>query len=166
MRFLRFILFCVFFAIGAGSIALSIVAEEIYSLYSSRRLVVRFTDDNRKITSLSKQYDSQMRLIRSEPNSLNRLKGIMLGKKSEPDEDVAIPQVSEQELINASNALLNEMETTAQKSPAVAEWLKRCNRPGSRTTLFFAGAALVLTSFVFFSSPVGLKRRPAETDSD
>ena len=49
MRVLRYVLFCVFFAIGAGSVALSIMAEEVYSLYSSRTLVERFAEDNEKI---------------------------------------------------------------------------------------------------------------------
>jgi hypothetical protein len=166
MRFLRFVLFCIFFAIGAGSIALSIVAEEVYSLYSSQILVARFEDDNKKITSLSQQYDCQMRLIKSDPNSLDRLKGIMLGEKGASSEDVAVPDVSRRELINASNALLEKMETSAQKTPIVAEWLQRCNQPKSRKILFLAGAALVLISFIFFSSPAAtLKRHRAGTKS-
>ena len=158
MRVLRYVLFCVFFAIGAGSVALSIMAEEVYSLYSSRTLVERFAEDNEKITSLSRQYDAQMQLIRSDPNALDRLKGIMLGAENQDDEDVAVPEVSEQELINASNALLEEMEAAAKNRPVVAEWLSRCVQPKSRTILFLAGAALVLTAFIFFSSPTTLNR--------
>jgi len=166
MRFLRYVLFCVFFAIGAGSVALSIVAEEVYSLYSNQTLVARFAADNEKITSLSRQYDSQMQLIRSDPNTLDRLKGIVLGEKKPDDEDVAVPEVSKQELINASNALLEEMETAAQNRPVVAEWLGRCVQPRSRTILFLAGAALVLTAFVFFSSPTTSNRRKTTAGSD
>lgn len=166
MRFLRYVLFCVFFAIGAGSVALSIVAEEVYSLYSSQTLVARFADDNEKITSLSQQYDAQMQLIRSDPNTLDRLKGIMLGTENQDDENVAVPEVSERELINASNALLEDMEATAQNRPVVAEWLGRCTQPKSRTILFLAGAALVLTAFVFFSSPTTSNGRKTATKSD
>jgi len=165
MRFLRYLLFCIFFAIGAGSMALSIVAEEVYSLYTSQKLLGRFSDDNKKIASLSEQYDRQMQLIKSDPNSLERLRGIMLGEKGETDEDVAVPQVSEQELINASNALLDEMDTAGQKNPEVAEWLERCNQPKSRKVLFIAGAALVLIAFVFFSSPASSNRHQAGSKS-
>jgi len=166
MRFLRYVLFCVFFAIGAGSVALSIVAEEVYSLYSNRTLVAKFADDNEKITSLSQQYDAQMRLIRNDPNTLDRLKGIMLGTENQDDEDVAVPEVSERELINASNALLEDMETAAQNRPVVAEWLGRCVQPKSRTILFLAGGALVLTAFVFFSSPTTSKKPKTAAESD
>jgi len=166
MRFLRYLLFCVFFAIGAGSVALSIAAEEVYSLYSSRTLVAKFEDDNEKITSLCRQYDSQMQLIRSEPNALDRLRGIMLGEKNRDDEDVAVPEVSERELINASNALLDNIETAAKNRPLVVEWLGRCIQPKSRTILFLAGAALVLTAFVFFSSPTTSNRPKTTAQSD
>ncbi len=166
MRFLRYVLFCVFFAIGAGSVALSIVAEEVYSLYSNRTLVAKFADDNEKITSLSQQYDAQMRLIRSDPNALDRLKGIMLGAENQDDEDVAVPEVSRRELINASNALLDNMETAAKNKPVVAEWLSRCVQPKSRIILFLAGEALVLIAFIFFSSSTSSNRRKTTTRSD
>jgi len=162
MRFLRFVLFCVFFAIGAGSMALSIVADEVYSLCSSQMFVTRFTDDNQKITLLREQYDCQMQLIKSDPNSLDRLRGIMLGEKGQTDEDVAVPEVSKRELINASRALLDEMETAEQKTPEITEWLERCNQPKSRRVLFLAGAALVLIAFIFFSSPASSNRRPVD----
>ena len=46
MSFLRFVLFCVFFAVGTAAIALSIQADEIQNLYKSKDILAKTLADN------------------------------------------------------------------------------------------------------------------------
>ena len=156
MRLLRYVLFCVFFAIGTASIVMSIMAEEIRALHSNKTLVASIRKDNDKIISLTEKYDSQIRLIRKDPNILYRLNRVTLGMAHEDDE-TAIPTVSEQQLANASRALLEKLRPRPENSATAPVWLQRCCLPKSRMILFSAGSALILIAFVFFSSPSKLK---------
>ena len=157
MRLLRYVLFCVFFAIGTASIVMSIMAEEIRTLCTNKTFVADIRKDNDKIISLTEKYDSQIRLIRKDPNILDRLSRVTLGT-TQQDDETAIPTVSEQQLANASRALLEKLQPPPENSAAVPLWLQRCCLPKSRMILFLAGSALILIAFIFFSLPSKLKR--------
>ncbi len=153
---LRFVLFCIFFSIGASAIVLSILTDEIQQLYDGRAVLQKQQADNDKIAVLIDDYDGQIRFINQDPNVLQRLERSTFG--TEPvAEDTAFPRASDERLEAARKALLEEMDTK-QDSPTPG-WLQRCTQPRFRQSLFIAGAGLVLITFIFFGTPAKIIKK-------
>ncbi len=151
MKFLGFVLFCVFFAAGVGAIALSILVDEAQSYYNSKDLLAKTESDNEKVQSLDADYDVLIKHIQQNPQVLKRLKRVTLGQEPQT-EDTVFPKVSQQQLEAASQALLGDLQSSLIK-PCIPQWLRHCAEPRSRHILFFSGAGLVLVAFVFFGTP-------------
>ena len=151
MRLLYYLLFCLFFAVGAGAIAVSFEDDRIFNYYKSKDLVQKAQAVNRKIEELNADYDAQLQYVRSNPNVLHRLEEATLGRQP-TSLDTAFPKASEKQLAIAAKALFEDIESQASEVPAVGELVERCTRPALRNSLFFAGAALILIAFIFFGS--------------
>ena len=155
MALVRFVLFCVFFAVGASAISLSILVEETLQRGSNMFLLEKIQAENEKIESLTSDYESQIEQIKTNPEVLQRLKQITMGSRPTA-EDTAFPRVSERQLAIATRALMAELGET-KRQPNHPEWLVRCCRVKERKTLFFTGAGLILVAFIFFGTPRNMK---------
>jgi hypothetical protein len=156
MGLVRYVLFCLFFAIGAGTVGLSILADEVRDYYESKSLLAKTLADNEKIQSLTADYESQIQQIQNDPNTILRLKLVTLGEEPTA-KDTVYPKASEEQLAAAGRALLEDSQSPKTGSD-IPEWVQRCSEPDLRQSLFFAGAGLVLIAFICFGSPAKPKR--------
>ena len=157
---LRFVFFCLFFAIGSGAMTLAILAGEINDYYRSKDMFEVTQQQIESIKSLTAQYDAQLRQIKKDPNTLSRLKQVTFGEKPRAD-DTAFPKASE---LDAAAAALLEDRQTPQEPPAVPQWTERISHTKTRKALFLAGAILVLLAFVFFGTPKPASVLKSDTD--
>ncbi len=153
-RIIRFFLFAVFFLIGMIAMVLSILAEpELVQYYQSRNRLLEIQQQNARMRSLSSKYDAQIAFIEAEPNILERLSPVTFGRKpSAPDTD--FPEVRNRALREETEKLIAQIESKPQQDPIPA-WLERILNPSNRRALFFAGAGLVLITFIFFGTSGG-----------
>ena len=148
---IRFLLFAVFFLAGAGAVVLSILSEpELANYYHNKAMLEVTRQQNEKIKSLTEQYDAQVRFIESEPNVLERLRPMMLGKQPQAD-DIVFPHIQNETLRTETEEILNSIEQPPQADPTPA-WLERILVPRIRQSLFFSGAGLVLVACIFFGT--------------
>ena len=147
---LRFVLFCIFFSVGAGAIVLSILAEEIEIYFANRRTYAQMLQMNEKIEKLIAEYEAQIEQIEQNPEILKKLERITFGAV-EGEEGSEHPRAAVEQLAAARAALMEEMETE-QEEKAVDRWVGRIVEPKGRMRLFFAGAGLVLITFMFFGT--------------
>jgi hypothetical protein len=159
--FVRYIFFCIFFAVGIAAIFLSIKAEEIYSLYESSSLLEQTNQANQRLENLNTQYDLQLQTIQRDPNILARLKEVELGQSPQREETV-FPDAPDEIIEIAKEALRND-DNLKPATNAIPQWAARIQNSKIRQGLFFAGAALVLLSFVCFGTPTQKKQEPAES---
>ncbi|MBE0537840.1 MAG: hypothetical protein IH624_19440 [Phycisphaerae bacterium] len=154
---MRYVLFCVFFTIGAGAIALSILVEpEISNYYQNRVHLGLIEEGNERIRRLTAAYEAQIVQLRQNPDLLVKLQTITFGRQPAGD-GVALPKASDEHLTAAKEALLEELDKQTQQ-PLIPEWVHRCAEPQNRRVIFTAGAALLLTTFIFFGTTP--RRRP------
>ncbi len=151
MRLVRYLLFCFFFAVGTGAVALAVLADEIREYCQGRNLLAKTLADNEDIRFLTIEYEAQIHEIRSDPNIVGRLRRVTLGREPSA-EDTAFPRASEKLLTEAGSAVLADLraDRPAHKIPT---WAERISEPNIRYSLFFAGAGLVLVTFIFFGAP-------------
>ena len=157
---LRFVFFCLFFAIGSGAMTLAILAGEINDYYRSKDLLAVTQRQIENIKNLTAQYDAQLRQIEKNPNTLSRLRQVTLGEKPHA-EDTVFPRASE---LDAAAAALFEDRQTPQLSPAVPRWPQRISHTKTRKALFLAGAILILLAFVFFGTQKPASVLKSDTD--
>ena len=159
MQFIRYIVFCVFFAAGAGAIALSfLVDSEMTNYFRSRAGLDKTLKDNEKIQSLISQYQDQITLIEREPNVLSRLQDVAMGRIPEQHADVVYPSGYNPKLTAATRQVLDEAEPTDPNAGTPA-WVGRCAQSKIRSALFLSGAGLILITFMLFGSSTKIKPR-------
>lgn len=143
---LRLILFCIFFSVGAGAVALSLLAGELKVYYENKQALWRIEHANREVEQLTERYTQQIEQIERDPNQLRKLRWAVLGE--EPNEPGKVfPQVDARELAR----VMAVIETMQEPEPnMVPPWVKRSNQVNMRYGLFFAGAGLIVTTFIFF----------------
>jgi hypothetical protein len=157
---LRFVFFCLFFAIGFAAMTLGILAGEINDYYRSKDLLAVTQQQIESIKTLTAQYDAQLRQIEKDPNILSRLRLITFGEKPHA-EDTVFPKASE---LDAAAAALFEDQQNREQPPAVPQWTERISHTKTRKALFLAGAVLVLLAFVFFGTPKPASVLKSDTD--
>jgi hypothetical protein len=156
---IRYIVFCVFFAAGAGAIALSfLVGIEMTPYFRSCAGLDKTIKDNEKIQSLISQYQDQITLIEREPNVLSRLQDVAMGRVPEQRADVVYPSGYNPKLTAATRQVLDEAEPT-DPNAGTPLWIQRCVRPKMRSALFMSGAGLILITFMLFGSSTKTKPR-------
>jgi len=156
--FIRYIFFCLFFAIGAGSMTLSFLAPEILENYRSIEQLERTEANNKKLEELIKIYDKQIDMAESDPDILKRLQQKILGTDT-PQDDAAFPQASE-ELMQLAKKALAETEKNIAPPTKFRKYIEHSAEKNNRLGLFYSGAALILIAFICFGTP---KRKPAKT---
>lgn len=148
---IRFLFFCLFFIVGVSAILLSILAEpELVNYYTSQDLLLQIEQQNKRIISLTAQYQAQIDLIEAEPDVLKRLAPITFrtpGAQSESPDSQAKNQ-----LLKAEAQKLQQQMTSPPKTDPVPRWLTRIIEPKIRRGLFASGAGLILITFIFFGT--------------
>jgi len=130
---------------------LSILCDpELKEYYESRACLIEIQEQNKKIKDLTQKYETQIALIESEPNILERLSPLTFGHKPQAP-DTAFPQADNETLRNQTEKLLSQIQKKPTENP-VPNWLNRVRDSKTRRGLFGAGAGLILITFIFFFS--------------
>jgi 3-hydroxy-3-methylglutaryl CoA synthase len=146
----RYIFFCLFFAIGAGSIALSFLAPELNDNYNSTDQFQLTEASNIKVQELIDVYDKQIEAAKNDPDMIKRLELKTFGTESN-NENAAFPEPSDKFLQAATKAL----EETQDAEPAPSKFRKYIEQSADKKTrqgLFYSGSALILIAFICFAA--------------
>ena len=91
---IRYIFFCLFFAVGAGSMTLSFVAPELLKNYESIDQLRLAEANNEKLQQRIDTYDTQIEMVKIDPEILIRLEEKIFGTQT-TQENAAFPHTSE-----------------------------------------------------------------------
>ena len=146
---IRMILFVIFFSIGAASLGVSILCDDLVQYYQNRQLLKVTRQSLNRLESLNADYDALLEQLEKDPNLVKRLGPATLGTEPE-DANAVYPRATPEQLTAAHEALAkNQNDQSA--GPMLPEWLTRCSEPRRRITLFIAGSVLILISFTCFT---------------
>lgn len=154
IRFVRYILFCVFFSAGTGAIVLSILVSEVNDYYANKDALIRSDLGNKKLHKLNKEYDIQLEMASRDPNIITRLERVTLGH--EPESEGTIYPTATKQAIAEAEAVIASGNPDQQQDNPLKKIIDRCMEKRIRLSLFIAGSGLVLLTFLFF----GAKRPP------
>jgi len=148
-NFIRMILFVVFFSIGAASLGISILCDDLVQYYRNKRLLTVTQQSLNKLESLNADYDVLLKQLEKDPNLVKRLAPATLGTEPE-DANAVYPRATPEQLAAARQALTQDPNDQSA-APMLPDWLTRCSEPRRRITLFIAGSFLILISFTCFT---------------
>ncbi len=146
---IRMILFVIFFSIGAGSLGVSILCDDLVQYYHNRQLLKVTQQSLNRLESLNADYDVLLEQMEKDPNLVKRLAPATLGTEPE-DANAVYPRATPEQLAAARKALTQDPNDQSA-GPMLPEWLTRCSEPRRRMTLFVAGSVLILISFTCFT---------------
>jgi hypothetical protein len=146
---IRTILFVIFFSIGAASLGISILCDDLVQYYRNRQLLRVTQQSVNRLKSLNTDYDVLLEQLEKDPNLIKRLAPATLG--TEPEDANAIYPRATPEQLAAARMALTEDSNDQSAGPMLPEWLTRCSEPRRRMTLFVAGSVLILISFTCFA---------------
>lgn len=145
---IRAFLFVVFFSIGAATLCGSILFADLLRYYNNRAMLKAEKELSNRLRSLNADYDALLQQLRNDPNLIKRIALVTLGKETD-DANTIYPKATAEQLAAARKALMEETSTEPANT-SLPQWLTRCKEPRRRTMLFFAGAGLILISFICF----------------
>lgn len=147
--FLRYILFCVFFAAGMGAVSFSLLVGEIDEYYRNADALEISEAENTRLEKLDAEYDLQLKQIEHDPNVVARLKRLTIG--TEPTaEDTAYPTASTEDL-EMAKSVLSDNGVKPKSNDPLRNVVRRCINKRIRLSLFIAGAGLTTITLIFFS---------------
>jgi len=151
---IRAILFVLFFSIGAGSLSVSILCDEIVQYYRNAELVAESEESLARLKSLNADYDAVIEMLQSDPNDPNSVKHlarVTLGPEHR-DPNTVYPRATADQLAAARRVLAAHSDDAAsgEAGSSMPGWLKRASEPRRKLTLFICGVVLILTSLVCF----------------
>ena len=149
-NFIRMILFVVFFSIGAASLTISILCDDLVQYYHNKNRLVVEQQALEKTKSMIADYDVALDQWEKDPNHhAKRLAPATLGTEPE-DPNAVYPRATPEQLAAARQALTKDIDDQSA-APMLPNWLTRCSEPNRRITLFIAGSFLILISFTCFT---------------
>lgn len=147
-RIVRLLLFIIFFGVGAGAVGLSVLSKELVRHYENKLLLKQAESTLVELEKLSADYSVLIAQIRKHPEVLKRVAAVTMG--IDPNEpDTVYPHATARQLAAVRQTLEERGQTLPVELP---KWLKRISRTHYRYGLFFAGALLVINSFIFFGA--------------
>jgi hypothetical protein len=168
---IRKFVFMVFFGIGAVAIGCSILCDDLTAYFRNKFLLNDAQESLARVRSLNADYDALLGQLEADPNLFERIAPAALGiGHQEPN--TVYPSATVEQLAIARRVLSEQASARKQQGTAgganrqadesnirasngvIPAWLSRCSEPRRRIVLFFAGAGLILTSFVCFDSKV------------
>lgn len=144
---IRTVLFVLFFSVGAGSLGVSVICEDLVLYYQNRQLSEAARESLEKLKSLNDDYNMLLAQLAEDPNLLKRLATVTLGREPS-DSNTVYPKTTARQLAAARKALTDP--NAEYSEPAIPKWLGRCSEPRKRMALFISGIALTLISFICF----------------
>ena len=158
---IRVFLFVVFFSIGAAALSGSILCDDLLLYYHNKGLLKDEKELSSQLKSLNADYDALLQQLRDDPNLIKRIALVTVGKEAE-DANTIYPKATAEQLAAARKALTEETggEPAEETLPM---WLTRCREPRRRTMLFFAGAGLILVSFICFGPAKEISRQDSKS---
>ncbi len=153
---IRVFLFVVFFSIGAAALGGSILCADLLRYYHNKGLLKDEKELSNKLKSLNADYDALLQQLRDDPNLIKRIALVTIGKEAE-DANTIYPKATAEQLAAARKALTEETSGESAEE-TLPRWLTRCREPRRRTMLFFAGAGLILISFICFGPAKEINR--------
>ena len=145
---IRAFLFVLFSSIGATALSGSILCADLLRYYHNRELLEAEKELSNQLKSLNADYDALLEQLEKDPNLIKRIAPATLGMEHN-DVDTIYPKATAEQLAAARKALTEDMSLNPTDATLPA-WLTRCKEPRRRTMLFFAGAGLILVSFICF----------------
>ncbi len=158
---IRVFLFVVFFSIGAAALSGSILCADLLRYYHNKGLLKDEKELSNQLKSLNTDYDALLQQLRDDPNLIKRIAHVTLGKDA-GDANTIYPKATAEQLAAARKAL-TEGTSGETVEATLPRWLTRCREPRRRTMLFFAGAGLILISFICFGPAKEIKREEAKS---
>jgi hypothetical protein len=153
---IRVFLFAIFFAIGAASVSVSLLCDDLMQYYRNKQLLDAEKELSKKLESLNNDYDALLQQLKLDPNLLRRIAPAVLGTESN-DVNTVRPRVTAEQLAAARKAIMEKSKQKQDKA-TMPKWITRCSEPHRRIMLFVCGAGLVLISFMCFGSPEQTKQ--------
>jgi hypothetical protein len=96
---------------------------------------------------LNDDYDALLAKLQTEPNTVKR---VASAAGAMPADSNAVYPAARAQQLEAARMALAQISKKADAALVLPRWITRCSRTPRRITLFAAGAALVLISFVWF----------------
>jgi hypothetical protein len=158
---IRVFLFVVFFSIGASALSGSILCDDLLRYYHNKRLLKDEKELSNKLKSLNSDYDALLQQLKDDPNLIKRIALVTIGKEA-GDANTIYPKATAEQLAAARKALTEETSQEPAKE-TLPRWLTRCREPRRRTALFFAGAGLILISFICFGPAKETSRKETKS---
>jgi len=149
---IRAILFVLFFSIGAGSLSVSVLCDDLVQHYRNAELLRAAEESLGRLKSLDADYGiKRLQVDPNDPNSVKHLAGVTLGPEHH-EPNTVYPRATAKLLEAIEGALADESSRPAsgQSQSPLPRWLSRCNEPRRKMALFFCGVVLILTSLVCF----------------
>lgn len=147
---LRFLVFAVFFTVGAGALGGAVLCDDFIQYCRNQHLLRQADLSIRRLQALNADYDALLEQLESNPDLFTRIAPVTLGTRP-VDSNAAYPRARAQELASARKALTDPANEKSAEA-AIPLWLQRASEPAKRIVLFIAGASLVLISTVCFTS--------------
>ena len=149
-NFIRLILFVVFFSIGAASLGISILCDDLVEYYRNKNELAVAQQARDRLESLNADYDVLLEKLEDDPNNIIKpLAPAILGTEPE-DANAVYPRATPEQLAKARQVLAQDPNDQSE-GPMLPNWLTRCSEPRRRITLFIAGSFLILISFTCFA---------------
>ena len=150
----RAILFVLFFCIGAGSLSISILSEDLVRYYRDSDLLAAAEESLDKLESLNADYDAVIEMLQSDPNDPNSVKHlarVTLGPEHH-DPNTVYPRATADQLAAARRVLAahSDESTSDEVGSSMPQWLRRSSEPRRKLALFICGVVLILMSLVCF----------------
>ncbi|MGD8499124.1 MAG: hypothetical protein PVJ86_00660 [Phycisphaerales bacterium] len=145
---IRAILFVLFFSIGAASLSISILCDDLVQYYQNTEHLRAAQESLDRLKSLNADYDILLEKLQSDPNLVKRLAPAALGPEHQ-DANTVYPRATAEQLAAARRALMAERNRKSAE-PVMPKWLSRCRAPRRGVMLFICGVVLILTSFICF----------------
>lgn len=147
----RTLLFCVFFAIGFGSMSISFLAKEFDVYYNNKRYKEYVDYQIRILENKRVVYNDKLSLLYGDPDIKQRLGRVVFGVEQQK-EDTVFPQPG-QELKDESISAVNEIIGSNFELTPKPKWVTSINNKQNQNVLLYGGIALVVLSMFFFLDP-------------
>ncbi|AQQ71668.1 hypothetical protein SMSP2_02045 [Limihaloglobus sulfuriphilus] len=141
--------YCICIAVGIMAVFLSILAPEIETYYQNK---IRLAQTQAEIAAIKErlfEFNQFISRASKDQDVINILYESQLGLNPENTEEIMFPAVDIAKKAAAQQALAKIMELPESNMPEVPEIIHRLNRKDVRNVLILAGAALILTAYIF-----------------
>lgn len=145
------ILFIIFFSVGAASLGISVLCEDLSEYYQNRQLLKSAKESLERLKLITNDYDILLSRLENDPNFVERLAKATVG--SESGEPNTVYPVESMELLAEVRQVLNseaDKPAEQEQEPGIPDWLARCREIKRRITLFVSGVVLILISLICF----------------